>query len=471
MKKTLISLAMALFLCFSIFLTGCKKEEGLKNNPSTTATVISNGGMSVIKGDYLYFVNGYVDETTLEKKDNKLGEVKKGAIYRTKLDDGEISKDKDGFLNNKDCVVSKVVGFSNGGFYIVDDYIIYATPHMGLDSTTGTLQNNRVEFHRININGTKDETLFTTSQSEDNLDWAIYKVDKSIFLVLHEGEKLISVNVNTGNVVKTIENVTSYALIHNDNFNSASTGFNSSNVYYTRKVEDEDNRSNYSGNVLCSFNVASGEITKHIINKTYTFTIKNVNKDTLYYTYEKDEQTCLYKRTIKDNFALSTEMRLTNKGYSSYNFVDYGVDLVLASDDNGVWLLEGGANPSQVLTAKRDVLAVFGNYGYYTSEGTLIRFDIRTGELQDAYTSEKSTLITNSKYLDFDNRRVYLYVEYTAENSDKNYYLNYFEENYEGKDIEQRFVGDFEEDDLPALPEQPEPEYEGQEVEYIPHID
>ena len=179
MKKTLISLAMTLFLCFSIFLTGCKKEEGLKNNPSTTATVISNGGMSVIKGDYLYFVNGYVDETTLEKKDNKLGEVKKGAIYRTKLDDGEISKDKDGFLNNKDCVVSKVVGFSNGGFYIIDDYIYYTTPYMNYNKG-GELQTSRVEFHRINIDGTDDKLIYTTNATESELDWTVYKVDEKV---------------------------------------------------------------------------------------------------------------------------------------------------------------------------------------------------------------------------------------------------------------------------------------------------
>jgi hypothetical protein len=148
--------------------------------------------------------------------------------------------------------------------------------------------------------------------------------------------------------------------------------------------------------------------------------------------------------------------------------------MVLAKDDNGVWLLENGINntPTHVLTAARDVLAVFGDYGYYLSEGSLIRFNVRTGELQDAYKSGKTTLITNSNYLDFDGRYVYLFAEYTAENGDKNHYLNYFESAYEGTDIEQRFVGVFENGDVPAKPAQPEePEYEGDEIEYVPHID
>lgn len=474
MKKTLLSLVMALFMGFCVFLTGCG-DKGLKDNPDTTATVTSNGGMSVVKGNYLYFVNGYVDETTLGKKDNKNGDVTKGALYRTKLDNGEISKDKDGFLKNADCVVSKVVGFSNGGFYIIDDYIVYATPYMGI-SKDGTLQSNRVEFHRVDIDGTDDEVIFTTSQSEDSLDWTVTKIGSKVYVLVHEGEKLISINASDDKVVATIDKVTSYALLDNDEYiyEASRNNYNESHVFYTREIVAEDNKYNYKGNALCSFDITNGETTTHTIHDTYVYTIQHVSSDTLYYSYEKDGVSCLYKRYIASSFADSNEIQLSNVNYNSYIFLDYGVDMILANDDNGVWLLENGINntPKQVLTTSRDVLAVFGEYGYYLSEGSLIRFNIRTGELQDAYKTGKNTLITNSNFLDFDGRRVYLYVEYTAENEDKNYYLNYFESAYEGTDIVQRFVGVFENGDLPAKPEQPEePEYEGDEIEYVPHID
>ena len=474
MKKTLLSLVMAVFMGFCVFLTGCG-DKGLKNNPPTDATVISNGGMTVRKGDYLYFVNGFVDETTLGKKDNKDGDVTKGALYRTKLDNGDISKDKDGFLNNADCVVSKVVGFGNGGFYIIDDYIVYATPYMGI-SKDGTLQSNRVEFHRVDIDGTDDEVIFTTSQSEDNLDWTVTKVGSKVYLLVHEGEKIISINATDDKVVATIDGVTSYAFFDNDEYiyNASRTNYNQTHVFYTREFVVEDNKYNYQGNVLCSFDITNGEKYNHILHETNKYTIKHVNKDTIYYTYEKDGVSCLYKRTLVNNFNESTEVQLTTIGYSAYTFINYGVDMVLAKDDNGVWLLENGINntPSHVLTAARDVLAVFGDYGYYLSEGSLIRFNVRTGELQDAYKSGKTTLITNSNYLDFDGRFVYLFAEYTAENGDKNHYLNYFESAYEGTDIEQRFVGVFENGDVPAKPAQPEePEHEGDEIEYVPHID
>jgi hypothetical protein len=115
------------FITAIMIFTGCS-NKGLEDNPSKTAQVVSNGGMTVVKGDYLYYVNGFVDRANLDvKKDNKFGDVEKGAIYRTKLNDNsEIAKDSEGFLEKTECVVPKVVGFDNGGFYIIDDYIYYA---------------------------------------------------------------------------------------------------------------------------------------------------------------------------------------------------------------------------------------------------------------------------------------------------------------------------------------------------------
>ena len=52
--KRLTCLVIMIFMISAFVLTGC---GGLKDNPAINATVYSNGGMSVIKGDYLYYVN------------------------------------------------------------------------------------------------------------------------------------------------------------------------------------------------------------------------------------------------------------------------------------------------------------------------------------------------------------------------------------------------------------------------------
>ena len=52
MKKKLCSLIIMLLLSFAFVITGCS-NKGLSPNPSTDANVISNGGMTVVKEDYI----------------------------------------------------------------------------------------------------------------------------------------------------------------------------------------------------------------------------------------------------------------------------------------------------------------------------------------------------------------------------------------------------------------------------------
>ena len=135
--------------------------------------------------------------------------------------------------------------------------------------------------------------------------------------------------------------------------------------------------------------------------------------------------------------------------------------------------MEGDAStpPTKILTASRDVLGVYGDFGYYVVEGDLIRFDINSQDKLEEVCGDVATLVSTSNYLDFDNRYVYSYGKYTAENGEENYYLTFFEQNCTPETYKQRFVGVFENGDTPAKPEQPTAEYEGDEVEYLPHID
>jgi len=480
MKKRFFSLVLMLLLACTVFFTGCK-EQGLKDNPATNATVFSNGGMSVIKGEYLYFVNGYVDYNSLGKYDNKAGNVTKSAIYRTKLNNGEIQKDIDGFLveGTTERVVSKVVGFNNGGFTIIDDYIFYATPYMKLNSA-GELQNNRVEFHKVKIDGTGDQTLYITSTYEDQLDWATYKIDNKYYLVVYENSKIVSVNAMSGDVVGVVENSTSYSFFEEETYKHGEpiTSYSQKYIYFTRAITTNDgvNPSYYKGNAVCAFDIATGESVTLHCDRDNMYTIQHVSKDAIYYTYTNVSavEACLYKRVMVGDWEDSAEIKLTNSAYDSYFFVEYGNDLILASSNDKLWKLQGGSqHVAEELASSKTVLAVYGEYAYFMDSNNLKRININTKTVEDAYSDTSSIILTNSNFIDFDNRRVYVYNSYTAENGDSNYYLNYFEDNFTSKsEFKQRFVGVFENDDIPAKPEQPEePEYEGEEIEYVPHID
>jgi len=471
MKKICTILVM-FFIAFTFLFTGCS-PKGLENNPETGANVVSNGGMTVVKGDYLYYVNGYLDSTTLGNNDNEEGKIVHSGIYRTKLNNGTIVKDNDGFVTETERVVSKVVGFDNGGFYIIDDFIYYATPYMKLNSE-GVLQSDRVEYHRINIDGTKDEILYITEAADENLDWTIYKTNSGTYLVLYVNSKLISVDCSNGKVVATIENSTSYALYKETDYATSEDRTNETlnYVYYTRAIDTQDNAaSSFKGNVVCKFNVSTGEVkVVNSADKDYTYSIKDITESSVYYSKLKTNGLeLLYKKDLDKSWGNSTEIKLTNDAYTDYHFCDFGNNVLLVSDGSTTKLIKNGV-ATQILSSSRTIVGIYGNYAYYVDSNKLFRFDINgevvNGNVEvETVTNENSVnIITDDKFVDFDNQRVYVYTQYTAEKESNNYYLNFISEREVGT---QEFVGKFEDDHLPAKPEQSEEE----NAEYIPWID
>ena len=93
MKKIFKSCFLVLVaVCVSFSFVGCKK----KVSPTTTNTdnikssngVTTNGGMTVVSGDYMYFINGTkTNDGTSQKKNTK------SAICRVKYNKGTINKD------------------------------------------------------------------------------------------------------------------------------------------------------------------------------------------------------------------------------------------------------------------------------------------------------------------------------------------------------------------------------------------
>lgn len=477
MKKKLLSLVIMCFMAVSILFAGCT-PKGLTDNPATDANVISNGGMAVVKGDYLYYVNGYIDETSLTTDDNKSGKVEHAGIYRTKLVDGKIQKNEDGFLKSTDLVVSKVVGFSNGGFYIIDDFIYYATPYMNLDRD-GTLQSSRVEFHKINIDGTNDKTLYVTSKNEDKLDWTIYTIDGSVYLVAYVDQKIIIFNATTSKLVKEVEVASSqsYAFLKEAEYKTGQSknGEFQKNIYYTRAITSDDGLSgDFKGNVVCRVNIASGETTTLEMSKEYTYSIKTVTANEIYYT--KTNSTIsglqlLFKKDISSTWNNSNELQLSNAVYTNYYVCAFGSDLIIADDSNGTYLIEDG-EAEKISSTQKTVVAMSGNDAYYIKDNMLYKFDVRgeitSGEIAfELVTDENKThTITNDHFIDFDGQRVYVYADYTSESGETNKYLNYVD-----SDLTERFVGKFEANDVPEKPEQDEKYGEDPDVKYIPWID
>ena len=504
-----------IFMISAFVLTGC---GGLKDNPPTSAAVYSNGGMAVVKGEYLYYVNGYVNEDDLTdaKTENVEGKVVKGAIYRTKLVNGTVQKDKDGFVKDAsgksltERVVSKIVGFSNGGFYIIDDYIYYATPCMTYSSSSSKLQNDLVEFHRIKIDGTDDKLIYTTKETSDDLQWNVTKIGGKVYITSYTGKSLAVANATDKKLLATITDVTSCAIPKTEEYIKNSyddTATINRFIYYTRNVVDSDNQSsNYKGNVICRMKVSTGntEVLKYDTETKYSFV--SAKNNALYFTKSNTvlgDTSRLYKNKLNgDSFTSSTETELTVLNSSSYAILDYeynidpatghkttpvsdSINYVVALGSDGKlrrYTSIDGANEitTEILytaTTSTSILDIDGS-NLYVAESNKIyvinaKSDLSQGEATRTLVSSEdyTYLVTNHHFFDITDNFLFTYrgFELSGDANETNYYLSFIDGDYTV-----RFVGEFESDELPAEPEQLEgydPSNPDSDIEYIPWID
>ena len=182
MKKIFKSCLLVLVaVCVSFSFVGCKK----KISPTTTNTdnikfsggVTTNGGMTVVNGDYLYFING--TKTNDGKSQDK---NTKSAICRVKYDmaTGKTSGDME-------VVVDELVGFSDGSIHIFGDFLYYATPCAG-ENSKGEVLYNKTEFKRYDLVNNKSYSLYTTELNVESeiVKYGYYVVNDTLNLIVYE---------------------------------------------------------------------------------------------------------------------------------------------------------------------------------------------------------------------------------------------------------------------------------------------
>lgn len=256
MKKKLlitVTVILALAMCVGI-LAGC--TESLKQNaiPTNFSDKVSgNGGMTVVYGDYLYFINGYAGETA----DNTFGNVAKGSIARVALKNG--APDGEATI----IVPKNVYGTDTnyGGIYISKDYIYYATTSTDLDGSGNAKTSNGV-IMRTKVDGTDTKVV-----AEFDSHSTVFKVagDKLVYI---RNNGIYSVDLNSKKFdVTTIESSILTGYVMDDDY-----------IYYNVYVDNDT--SNYAMKV---YPLAGGEaktvLSAEILGKTdvkYTFGIVSV---------------------------------------------------------------------------------------------------------------------------------------------------------------------------------------------------
>ncbi len=244
MKKKSLFL-LSLLVVFSIVLFACNSIQ-LTGGPSARDTVYGNGGSAVVKGNYLYFANAFIDYNSLGINDNTYEESSPYTIYgiyRTKLNSwgGVDVNEETGIPNNVELLTYNIGGFAYSGLYIFGDYLYYATPYSTVNSSNETTYGH-VRFERVRLDGTEHSILYSASDYTNEASYSIVCVDNVVYIsILNADDKLIVVSVSGGNtrVNEVASDVTSYATVeqrdieYNNNINDINKY-----IYYTKQNSD-----------------------------------------------------------------------------------------------------------------------------------------------------------------------------------------------------------------------------------------
>ena len=479
LKKIFMTMVVVL-VCSVCLLTACG-TSALDNNPAKELEAFGNGGLAVVKGEYLYYVNGYQDykEFSDVRKDNKFGDIVRGGIYRTKLVNGMVVRDENGFLVDTECVVSHTVGFDKGGFYIVGDYIYYLTPHMenAKDETTNekVLKSDWVDICRINING-KDKTrlAYTTEDARIN-DWAVYTIDNKAYIVVHDGTKIISIDGENGKEVEMATGVASVKLFKQENYTYGADNLDDSKkyVYYTREYTEDDCEYGKSGNKLCKVEIGKSEEVVVACDLTHEFELLDVANGRIYYTKLNKTTNGTWKKEVyrRSMNGTGSEEYVCSE-FSTYVFLDNGDEsslmnnAIVVNSNNVVFLVSNGVMSEPLYTAGATIQVIgVDDAKFYFVEGSAIKcLDLMTNETPIVVSNASKTyILDNSNMIDLDGRRIFVMAEYTAEDGTKHSYLNVIDR-YDSES-ESEFVGKFADGETPKEPTVEESEDEDEELE------
>lgn len=230
LKKVFAVIAVVVVVALTVSLVACTPNFTPLDGGDPTAASESNNGYVVKQGEFYYFINGYTASSDITKaKDNKFGNVVKGAIMRAKKNaEGKFD------ANAGQVVVPMMVTSTNldQGFSIFGEYLYYTTPSTKTDKY-GALQTSYLEYRRCKITGANTETIAILSGDVTSFK---FTPDSLIYL---EGKELKRVNYANKSTTTIAENVTNQVFPASEKYTPGQLS-PSDYVYYTVTPENTD---------------------------------------------------------------------------------------------------------------------------------------------------------------------------------------------------------------------------------------
>lgn len=417
MKKFFSVLTVLLLTCF-IFV-GCSRTPV----PASSSPAVGNGGLAVQKGEYIYFVNGFVSKAE-NLNGNKDGKITKSGIYRVKASDvsyytdesgnlvytqGNLSVDENGVVKGAELIVSKVCGFEDSALYIYGEYIYYVTPNNRVDGS-GKAYVNDLDFCRARLDGEKNTVLGTVSLGDDeaynNKEFGFYNLGGSVYFGIYDGKDAINIyqtTKNGSNNVFSKTGVTSAVLpkVIKNYSNQTLTNIEKTLYYVT-------------SNKICAVGL-NGVGNSLLASFISDVTLLENSGSAIYYTVKIDENVKLYSNLCTSNDFVSAST-LVIDGYENFTGVISfkNRDAVAVNTETGVYFVQGG----KIVTSKTIVgenvalVAVSGDNLVYKSGSSLYVVNFFGNSASIKISGEKEVVTSGiNNFVSVDGAYAYFYVK------------------------------------------------------------
>ena len=209
-KKSLILLVAAL-MCVAVFLAACSEKPFTPVTKPTAGKIDSNGGIAVVYGEWIYYVNGYVSDVNA---DNTYADVSKaprvGSVVRIKADklaeilaindDDTLTSAKksekiaQAVRDSAETVVPKIYYTANttnaelNGLYIFGERLYILTPNEKL-TANGDKQTSQSVLMSFALDGSDMQRHFTFANNTIQL-WLNETADKKVVATYLDGSEL-----------------------------------------------------------------------------------------------------------------------------------------------------------------------------------------------------------------------------------------------------------------------------------------
>ena len=316
-KKLFSLVAAATLVTSTLAMTACNEEfykpaNTVEYTPSATTNGIDNGGFSVEKDGYIYYINGKESYTA----ENVYGDVVKGALMRIKKEDLTAGR-----YDQSSVVIPMLFVAQNykAGIFIYGDYVYYATPTAD-KNMDGEVANTHLDFKRARLDGTQTMKDHYFRLSSNSANYRFVEAGegeaKAVYCLYEEDGALKSFNTSKPEQPAVV-------LAKGGTYVFDKEDLSNPNVYYTMKVPynvDTDAPSNnVSYNQVYCVNAAA---TAEVNAGEASYTVKGGKK----YDFDKDwmeAQNDKAKKAAKEN---GTEYTATYdfNDYSTYPYVNLG---------------------------------------------------------------------------------------------------------------------------------------------------